>query len=110
MILGGHLGGNTGLREMGTQGWPGFVSFGFVNNIETCSFCIISTFSIVEWLDEILLVHCRLWCSFTCTTLIVLEMFEQNLDGSPIFGSGSVEHNTLTDSSIEHTLANRLTA
>ena len=38
MILGGHLGGNTGLREMGTQGWPGFVSFGFVNNIETCRF------------------------------------------------------------------------
>ena len=52
MIPGGHLGGNTGLREMGTQGWQGFVSFGFVNNMQVrVSFQI---FVNVKGLDEIL--------------------------------------------------------
>ena len=65
MILGGHLGGNTGLREMGTQGWPGFVSFGFVNNMQVL--VSFQLFVNVEGLDENLLVHSRLWRSFTCS-------------------------------------------
>ena len=65
MIPGGHLGGNTGLREMGTQGWPGFVSFGFVNNMQVL--VSFQLFVNAEGLDENLLVHCRLWCSFTCS-------------------------------------------
>ena len=75
MILGGHLGGNTGLREMGTQGWQGFVSFGFVNNIETCR--VLSHFNFLSM--GLMRSSCALpvlVLVLTCTTFIILAISE----------------------------------